>query len=223
MYADRGAGRKLNPASLGVALGINAVVVGALFFAAPKLGIFEPPPRPIEGYNVPIVPPPPEPQPEPLTPRVERVTDTPVAPQPLRVDAFETPIATDTGPIFATGTATIDPGPITGTGTDPIPLPTPAPPVLVQPGIDPRYADDFQPSYPAEERRAGREGRVVVKVLVGTDGRVKRLERVSAATDAFWRATERQALSRWRFTPGTRDGAPMEAWRTMTLTFRLQD
>ena len=95
--------------------------------------------------------------------------------------------------------------------------------MLVQPGIDPRYAGLFQPPYPPAEERAGTTGRVVVRVLIAVDGRVKQVERVLASSDAFYRVTEQRALSKWRFTPGTRDGVPVEAWRTMTVTFVLPE
>ncbi len=62
-----------------------------------------------------------------------------------------------------------------------------------------------------------------MRVLVGADGRVRQVERVSATSDAFFMATESQALRRWRFKPGTRDGVAQEAWRVMTVTFRLED
>ena len=96
-------------------------------------------------------------------------------------------------------------------------------PVIVAPGIDPRYAGDFQPLYPAGEQRMGRSGEVTVRVLIGTDGRVKQVEPVSATSDAFLRATTDQAKRRWRFAPGTRDGVAQEAWRVMTVTFVLQE
>jgi len=62
---------------------------------------------------------------------------------------------------------------------------------------------------------------VVVRVLVGTDGRVKAIERVSATSDAFFAATRRQALSQWRFRPATRDGVGVESWYRMSVTFVL--
>ncbi|RSU21387.1 hypothetical protein CA223_08115 [Sphingomonas koreensis] len=34
-------------------------------------------------------------------------------------------------------------------------------------------------------------------------------------------ATRRQALARWRFKPATRDGVPVEGWKTMTLRFQI--
>jgi protein TonB len=224
MYADRnGVGRtgRFNPGSFAVAMGVNGLVIGALFYAAPGVvpTIFKPDP-PLVTYPVDLPkPPPPEPQmlaePSPA-PRLR--APTPLVPVP-------TP---DRG-------VTVDPTPymvpvpddlLAGTGKSPVasPLDPPKPaPVMVTPGIDPRYAADFQPVYPAGERRAEREGRVVVRVLIGTDGRVKQVERVSATNDAFYRATLERAMGKWRFRPGTRDGVPVEAWRTMSLTFVLSE
>jgi len=223
MYADRSARRHFNPGSMGVAVAINAGLVGALLFAAPDILPFKPKPTmvPID-YHPPVTPPPPE---KPVAkPRDEAVvTETVLPPPPPRPDAFDPPVAEDGGFVVAAGPTGAEGGAAGGTGPVVVDPPKPPPPVIVAPGIDPRYADLLQPTYPAEERRAGREGRVVVRVLVGTDGRVDEIERVSAASEAFWRATEEQARRRWRFRPGTRDGVPVAAWRTMALTFRLED
>ena len=66
-------------------------------------------------------------------------------------------------------------------------------------------------------------GTVRIRVTIGTDGRVRAAERVSATSDAFWAAAERQALTRWRFRPATVDGRPIESTRTMTIHFRIED
>ena len=63
----------------------------------------------------------------------------------------------------------------------------------------------------------------MIRVLIGTDGRVKQVERVSAASDAFFAAAEHQALTKWRFKPATSDGTPIEQWKTMSLRFELQE
>ncbi|WP_163484575.1 energy transducer TonB, partial [Escherichia coli] len=88
---------------------------------------------------------------------------------------------------------------------------------------DPRYADAFQPNYPASELRAQRDGRVSVRVLVGADGRVKSVEQVSATSPAFFEATRQQALSKWRFKPATRGGVAEESWMTLSVTFQIKD
>ncbi|MBC3940746.1 energy transducer TonB [Sphingomonas albertensis] len=221
MYADRpNRTGGFNPGSLGVALAINCAVIGALFFAAPNVLPFVPD-TPLVTYVPYMPPPPPEPTPpaDPLIRQQPRPAPRPDAPVP------QVPTPSDT--VF---TVVPDPLPYTppigieGTGTATVAVDPPKPaPVFVQPGIDPRYAADFQPGYPSEERRAEREGKVVVRVLVGTDGRVKQVERVSATTEAFYRATLDRALATWRFKPATRDGVPVEAWRSMSLTFVLQN
>src|SRR3546814_10368877 len=89
----------------------------------------------------------------------------------------------------------------------PVPLDPPvAPPrpKLVLADIDPRFAGAFQPDYPAREQRGGIEGAVKIRVLIGTDGRVKAVELVSADSPAFFEATKRRALAKWRFTPADR-------------------
>ncbi len=222
MYADRFAGdRRFHPAGLLAAVGINAGVVAALMIAAPHVTrTFD---DPLETRNIPLIPPPeptpPEPQPRTAaaTPeRIETVTPRIATPADDSKVVFD-PLPPIPGPT-ATGTAT---GDGTGTAIDP-PAPVPAP-VIVAPGLDPRHAGDLQPDYPAAERRMGNPGKVTVRVLIGTDGRVKQVEPVTATSDAFFRATRDQALRRWRFRPGTRDGVPQEAWRTMTVTFVMAD
>lgn len=227
MYAERYAGPgRFSPGGLVAAVGINAVVIAALMFAAPNL-IPKLPDKPFEGTLIDLAPPPP---PDPVElPKTENRT----APRPRPVDAPKPLVPTEAD---TTGIVTpVDPGPLpagdsfatgpgTGTGTgvvvDP---PAPSPPMVVGPAPDPRFARDFQPPYPPSEQRLGNVGRVTVRVLVGPDGRVQRIERVSATSDAFFRATEQHALRRWRFKPGTSDGVPQMAWRTMTVTFVIED
>jgi protein TonB len=67
------------------------------------------------------------------------------------------------------------------------------------------------------------EGFATVRVLIGTDGRVKQVEAVKASDPAFLDATRKQALAKWRFLPATRDGEAVESWREMTVRFQLPD
>ncbi|MES3091235.1 energy transducer TonB [Sphingomonas aerolata] len=221
MYADRMSRTGgLNPGSLGVALAINGVVIGALFFAAPELVPFTPPDPPLTIY-IPHTPPPPTPVPpaDPLIRQQPRPAPRPDAP----VRQVPTP-ATEGFEVLPDPLPFTPPIDVVGTGTGSVAVDPPKPaPLFVQPGIDPRYAADFQPGYPSEERRAGREGRVVLRVLIGADGRVKQVERVTTTSDAFYRATLDRALTKWRFRPATRDGVAVEAWKTMNLSFVLEN
>jgi periplasmic protein TonB len=112
---------------------------------------------------------------------------------------------------------------------DPLPaaLPQvqPTPRAIVKTGVrpDPRYARALQPDYPMSMRRAGIEGRVTVRVLIGTDGRVKDVALVQSPDPAFYETTRRHALDNWRFKPATVDGEAVEAWFQMNLVFKLND
>lgn len=80
---------------------------------------------------------------------------------------------------------------------------------------------DLQPPYPSSEEQAEREGKVTVRLAIGTDGRVKAIDKVSATSDAFFTATQRHALRSWRFSPATVDGKPVESRKVLTVHFRL--
>jgi protein TonB len=219
MYADRYGKSGIKPGSLSVAIGLNGAILAALIFSAPEIIKIHDPG--IKIWNVPPVVEPPPPPPS-IKPKVESKLPQPAQPEhPVAPNQIVPTIPTTTG-VTATST---EPPPILGTGgtgmgtiIEPIHVPT-----LTGAMRDPKYANVFQPTYPAGERRAGNEGRVVVRVLIGTDGRVKQVEKISAASDAFFDVTERQALSKWRFKPATRDGVPQESWQIMSVSFRLDE
>ena len=208
-----------SPASLTIVIALHGAAIAALMLA--KLE-YERPPTVITGaYNVkPDEPPPPE-KIEPVETKQQQVksridTVIPVVRPPVFDDFVvaepkpSDPVPFDPRPI---GPVTVDPP------ADPPKLtPTPAP-VREEARIDPRAK--LQPPYPAAEERAEVTGSVTVVVTIGTDGRVKDVEKVRAASDAFYRATEQQALRHWRFKPATVDGRPVESRKTMTVHFRL--
>ena len=220
MYAEhRYQPRQSRTVSLGAAFAINGAIIVGLIYAAPGI-VKVVNPGVIEAYNVREVPPPP---PDPVEkPTIEAKTPSQrpiVAPDPL--------VKTDTEAAFETTDEILpDQPPITKpVDTGPPVVADPPRPVAVFSAArrDSRYADDFQPRYPASELRAQRDGKVSVRVLVGADGRVKAVEQLSATSAAFFEATKRQALSRWRFKPATRGGVAEESWMTLSVTFRIQD
>jgi protein TonB len=218
MYADKYARRtKLDPGSLTLALLLNGTIVaGLIAFAAPTMFTRIADPG-IDVINIPLQPPPP---PNPPTPDTKNPAPTPKEIAAIPKSIVPTP-PIDEHPYVAPTTPA---GPIGGTidgggGVTPF-KPTP---VVIGAEIDKRFVNSFQPEYPPGERRDGREGRVTVRVLIGTDGRVKQVERVSAASDAFFASTQRRALEKWRFKPATRDGEPFEVWRTMSVSFVIKD
>lgn len=210
--------RRLSPTGLTVVVAMHAAALGALaFLKGPE--VFRDVTRTII-YDV-IPDPVPQPDPPPEPPR-----DQPRPRQQASViDQPRTVVDTNpTGPRVDYRDVPAIPA-LPDNGSDAVaeprvePLP---PPVRISAEFDPRYAGDQQPPYPPTEERAGREGLVRVRVTVGPDGRVKAVQRLSASSDAFWRATERHAIARWRFRPATLDGRPIESSKTLTIFFRLQ-
>lgn len=213
--------RKPRAVSLGAAFLINGAIIAGMIYSAPN--ILPKIPRIFEAKNIPIDPaPPPEPKPvEKPKLEVKPVTQPPIT-------APETVVKTDSTLDLTTTTKIPD---VTPEPAKPVDL---GPPTKIEPHVEPvpaligatrdnRYASDFQPDYPAAELRAERDGRVAVKVLVGTNGRVKAVEQLSATSQAFFEATKRQALSKWRFKPATRGGVAEESWMTLSVMFRIQD
>ncbi len=219
MYADRSAPRRLNRGSLS----LSVAIVGSLMAAVMVSNTTILRPAPDEGIEIytPRIdpPPPPDPKvkPQPHSKRETTITaPDPIPDRPTEPDAPYVALA-DPGPPPSPPGAADDLG--GGAAVEPVK----PPPVITGTEVDPRYAHAFQPAYPPAEQRAGRDGVVTLKVLVGIDGRVVRAEQVLATSEEFWRVTLKQALGKWRFKPATRDGVPFEAWRTMTVRFRLQD
>lgn len=212
--------KRRSPTGLALVLLLHGAVLAALLLAkGPQIIPVDFRPTAVSFVPEPVVPPDVvEPLPEPAT-RPSRIdvarpiVETPVERTVIEVDPLPDRFVPSPLP----------PGPDTrGETAGPPPAPRPAPPpVRVEASVDPRFARDLQPPYPASEQRAGNEGMVAVRVTIGMDGRVSAAERVSATSDAFWRTTERQALTRWRFRPATEDGRPVESRRVMTVHFEL--
>lgn len=164
----------------------------------------------------------PDPPPEPPKQREEARQESPRETYTAPETAFDPP---DRGP----ATETLPPlpprpDPPGNTVTrDPPADPPVTPPVRREAEYDSRYADALQPPYPPAEERAQRDGEARIRVTIGTNGRVTAVTRLAATSEAFWRATERHALARWRFKPATVDGRPVQSSKVLNVRFRIPD
>jgi protein TonB len=86
-----------------------------------------------------------------------------------------------------------------------------------------RYRDTPRPDYPESARREGREGRVLLRVLVDDQGRSKQVEINSSSGSAALDGAAAEAISRWRFHPARRGDQPVESWLRIPIEFRLAD
>ncbi|MBO9695628.1 MAG: TonB family protein [Sphingopyxis sp.] len=159
----------------------------------------------------------PEPQPDPKPQHRQQQPQLTAPPSPLPPIAQDPPEAPSLPPYV----------PPAGTGTGPSvtvdPPVIPVKPKLVLAELDSRFAGAFQPDYPPREQHGGIEGAAKVRVLIGTDGRVKAVELVSTDSPGFFEATKRRALAKWRFRPATRGGVPEESWKVMTVRFEIRN
>lgn len=76
--------------------------------------------------------------------------------------------------------------------------------------------------YPDSLLQGRRQGKVELKALVGTDGSVTKVEVLSSSGEPFT-ALASDGVKGFRFSPATRDGAPVEAWMTIEVGFKIQD
>jgi TonB family protein len=86
-----------------------------------------------------------------------------------------------------------------------------------------RYRETPRPDYPESARRDGREGRVLLRVLVDDQGRSKQVEiNSSSGSEALDRAAA-EAIKRWRFHPARYGDKAVETWLRIPIEFRLAD
>lgn len=95
------------------------------------------------------------------------------------------------------------------------------------PGIEsldatPKVISQIPPRYPHEMRRSGIAGSVMVKLVVGPDGRVRAAEAVSFTHRSFADAAT-AAVKKWRFEPGKRQGRRVAFRVTVPVLFSVTD
>jgi protein TonB len=204
-----------SPVGVGAAIAVHGAALAIFLLMPPQMIDVIRDWKPLVGTNVPVEqPPPPEKQPD--APEARQTQTGKIVPA----------TADPAVPIPDPGGLVIDQGPADqggGAAVDPPAIPPPPVPVLVDARIDPHALAQFQPDYPPAMIRLSEEGTVTVRVSIGADGRVTNVEKLSATDDAFWLATQRHALRKWRFRPATRDGVAIATSKVMTVHFRLED
>ncbi len=81
----------------------------------------------------------------------------------------------------------------------------------------PQPVTRIDPSYPEMAREAEIQGRVVLHVLVGRDGRVKSVKVVRSI--AYLDEAAKQAVRQWVFKPALKAGEPVPAWVEIPVDF----
>ncbi|WP_347270089.1 energy transducer TonB [Rhizorhabdus histidinilytica] len=154
----------------------------------------------------PPAPPAEKPKPEPVV--VEKVQPVVVTPAPIVQTIAPPP------PPIAVTSAPPPPKPVV------VAAPPPAGPVMVG-NLDERLLEGKPPRYPMESRRKHEQGTVVVRLLIGTDGRVAEISIAQSSGFARLDQAALQAIRGWRWQPVIRDGQPVEVRGLYTMPFTL--
>lgn len=167
---------------------------------------------------VPKALPPPRRQPQPAPVRQQTpaapIQSRPTAPQ-ARPNTEPEPLST--APLGAPLLASVTPS-----TAAPAPM-TPAPPARIEPpSSDADYLENAKPSYPPMSKRLGEQGKVVIRILIETDGHAHQAEiKQSSGFDRLDQAALSTVL-RWRYLPGKRAGTPEAMWFNVPINFVLE-
>lgn len=177
--------------------------------------IIEPPRPKVE----PPAPKPPEPVKQPV---VRRAAPAPApAPPPLPA-AAPTPDPIPLAPEVAPAPIAPLPPNTAPVAMAPAPPAPPAPVRVELPSSDADYLQNPKPAYPAISKRLGEQGKVVVRVLIGTDGTAQKAEiQQSSGFDRLDQAA-RTTVLKWRYVPGKRGGVAQAMWFNVPIHFVLE-
>jgi periplasmic protein TonB len=203
--------------SLAAAMAVNGSIIAAIMLSPMVAN----PPEKGNRTTATVVQPeiiPPKPKDE-QKPESRPLPPTYVPPNPFDFPIPKDPPVTSKDPPPDTSGLKDGKGTDFGLGEQILPKDPPPPPIFKRASRDSRFAADFQPNYPSALLLRRIEGSATIRVLVGTDGRVREANVVSATHPDFGKAAVKQALKAWRFKPATRGGQPVEDWVTMPVSF----
>lgn len=180
----------------------------AEFLAPPAPPVVEPPP---------MTPAPPPPQPRPAPTRkaplpVAKLDPLPTAQAPI---GTEEPIPAPVRDAAPAPTTPAPPAPIA-------PPAPPAPPRIELPSSNAAYLNNPKPGYPAISRRMGEQGKVVLRVLIDAEGQPQHIELQQSSGYERLDQQALEAVRRWRFVPGKRNGIPEAMWNVVPIHFVLE-
>lgn len=173
---------------------------------------------------VPIVPVQPEPKPvvKPVVKQKpivkEKVpTPEPVVQQPVVSEPVNAPETPPTPEIIVSKAPVVAEAPKEAPKVEPQ-----AEPVIEPPKFGVAYLNNPAPNYPSSSRRAGEEGRVMLRVLVSTNGNAETVELENSS--GFERLDEAaiNAVKKWRFIPAKRSNQAVSAYVLVPVKFSLE-
>jgi protein TonB len=111
---------------------------------------------------------------------------------------------------------------VAGTAMVPAAAPAAASSVIAA-RYDAAYLHNPRPAYPPLSRRFGEEGRVLLRVRVGTDGQPVAVDVEKSSNFERLDEAARRAVGSWRFVPARRGDEAVEGSVSVPLVFRLDE
>jgi protein TonB len=90
------------------------------------------------------------------------------------------------------------------------------------PSASAAYLNNPPPEYPRLSRRFNEQGRVVLRVLIGIDGAAAKAEIGASSGYERLDSAALQAVLRWRYVPGRRNGVAEAMWFNVPVQFVLE-
>ena len=97
----------------------------------------------------------------------------------------------------------------------------PEPPPIIPPRFNADYLQNPAPAYPALARRMHEQGRVLVRVLVGTDGTPERIELKTSSGFPRLDQSALETIRNWKFVPARQGDQKVAAWVVVPIAFTL--
>lgn len=211
---------RLSPGGLALVVAAHGVIVWGL---AQRASISRP--MPLSVLTVSLLPAPalPTPQAEAAPPQPRPIARRQPAPPvrdvaPIALPAAA-PVAAPTVEVPVARPAEALPPPAAAApAPQPAPLPAPTPP-----RFDTDYLDNPKPVYPALSRRLGEQGRVVLRVRVGANGRPLGVEVHSGSGSSRLDAAAIDTVARWQFVPARLGNDAIAAAVLVPIVFSLKE
>ncbi|MFZ2739077.1 MAG: energy transducer TonB [Burkholderiaceae bacterium] len=167
---------------------------------------------------------PPKPRIAPTPAPVKTAVNPPLKPEPQNEPVTPSPAAVATPSVTkeSAATATVNPAP----ASRPVPLSAPAnsqaPARLDLPISTADYLQNPKPAYPTMSKRLGEQGKVLVRVLINTDGTAQKAEILQSSNFERLDQAALNTVLRWRYVPGKRGGVPEPMWFNIPINFVLE-
>lgn len=206
-------------AGLVIALVGSAAITAAIFCILPFSHLVNKPSRTVElrKTSVSELPPEQEETPPPPQNETEKAPETPAEPQ-LTETVQQIPLSADLEVAAGSGGALSGFGEVKALANET---------AVQQDAFDvselqqrPEAVSQVPPSYPAELRKSKIEGSVVLVFVLSEQGRVED-PRVESSSRTEFEKPALEAIKKWRFRPGLKDGQPVRSYVRMPMKFRI--